>query len=419
MNAHKPRRKPHYAWIVCFACALMFFCTCGLSLNVYPIYQPYLCSELGFSQTQVSLLTTVRIIANMASLMALNVFYKKLNLRKGLLVAGIISVSSYYIFAFAKAYWMFVVGQITAGFGYGLSCMVPLSMVLEHWFVKDRTLAVSICCATSGLATIGIPGVITASIEKIGMGNSFLVEAVLMTAMIIVSFLLLREDPGEMNLHPFGGEETVEAGQEEVRKKGLTVKELLPAYLMVVLMGGVCGTGWSCLSMLVSTEGYSPALMAVAITLAGAALMFGKFLFGWMADRITLYTATIWFLLVLILGGLMLIFSGIHVVLLMAGCLIFGGALAMITVGQVSWTADWVEPERRNSLKRTLSLCYTIGSMVTSIFPGIVADAVMARGEEMKRFAYIPSYIFFTFSSVLCLLIMWLTYRKLRKKNAG
>jgi len=419
--SHKPHGKLHYAWIVCFACALMFFCTCGLSLNVYQIYQPFLCSERGFSQTQVSLLTTIRIFANMASLLVLNVFYKKLNLRKGLLVAGIISVTSYYLFSFAKEYWVFVIGQAMAGFGYGLSCMVPLSIVLERWFIKDRTLAVSIVCATSGLATIGIPGLITASIEKSGIGKTFLVEAIIMTVMIVISFLLMREDPKEVNLHPFGDSDEAAAVQEKSESDfvGLSRSQLIPVYVMVFLMGGICGTGWSCMSMLASTEGYSSTVMALAITLAGAALMGAKFLFGWLADRTSLYKTTIWFSYALILGGLLMVLSGISSVVLLSGCLIFGGAMAMITVGQVSWTADWVAPEKRNDLKRILSLCYTIGSMVTSIFPGIVADAIIARDAALTKYAYLPTYAWFTFASVVCLVIMWLTYRKLRRKKAG
>lgn len=417
MDWHFIKKKLHYSWIVCFGCVLVYFCSAGLSCNLYPVYQPFLIKEFGFSQTQVALLNTIRTLANMSSLLVLTAFFKKLNLRKGLLVAGAITTAGYFVFSVARVYPMFVLGHILVGFGYGLSCMVPMSMLLERWFRKDLTLAVSICSAASGMATIGLPGLVTASIENRSLNSTFLTEAVIMTVIILLGYVIIKDRPEEMHLRPFGdnevggiaGMQTEEAAvSPDGARTGLSKKELIPAIIMVFFMGGICGTGWSCMSLLASTQGYSSAIMATAVTCAGAALMASKFLFGWMAEKFTLYKTTQVFHVALILGGVMLIFSGAGAWMLLLGCLIYGGAISMITVGMVSWTKDWVIPKERDGLKKTIAMAYTVGSMLCGVMPGIVADLTGS---------YVPAYIWFTAASVICMIIMAYTYRKVWAKN--
>lgn len=403
------KKRLHYAWFVCFGCALIFFCTCGLSCNVYSVYQPFLIRDYGFTQTQVGLMTTIRTLANMSSLLVLKKFFDRLNLRRGLLAAALINVAGYYVFSVAGTYRMFVLGHILVGFGYGLSCMVPMSMLLERWFYKDRTLAVSICCAASGLATVGVPGLITSSIERRGLNRTFFLEAVIMTAMVGLGALILRDDPKKMHISAFGEEEQPGFGQADEKKtSGLTMKELIPAFIMVFMMGAICGPGWSCMSLLASTQGYSSGIMALGVTLAGAALMAGKFLYGYLSEKFTIYKTTMWFFAALLAGGILLCVSGAGTWAILSGCLVYGGALSMITVGLVSWTGDWVSPENRNDLKRRIQITYSTGSLCFTVIPGIVADLTGS---------YVPSYIYFTVTGAVCMFIMRSVYRRLARKN--
>lgn len=48
--------RVHYAWVICGACTLMLFVAMGLNSNVFTVYQPYILSRYGFSNTQCSLL---------------------------------------------------------------------------------------------------------------------------------------------------------------------------------------------------------------------------------------------------------------------------------------------------------------------------------------------------------------------------
>ncbi len=55
------RKHPiHYAWRVCLGCALLLFCTSGLCINAFTVYQPYILTRNGFTNAQSSLIITVR-----------------------------------------------------------------------------------------------------------------------------------------------------------------------------------------------------------------------------------------------------------------------------------------------------------------------------------------------------------------------
>lgn len=52
-------KKIHYAWFVCAGCALLLFCTSGLSINAFTIYQPYILKLNNFTNSQSSMIITV------------------------------------------------------------------------------------------------------------------------------------------------------------------------------------------------------------------------------------------------------------------------------------------------------------------------------------------------------------------------
>ena len=53
-------KRFHRAWAVCLGCTLMLLVCGGLCINVFSVTQPYILSQNGFTNTQTSMITTVR-----------------------------------------------------------------------------------------------------------------------------------------------------------------------------------------------------------------------------------------------------------------------------------------------------------------------------------------------------------------------
>ena len=197
-------KKIHYGWCVCVGCALLLFCTSGLSINAFTVYQPYILELNGFTNTQTSSIITVRSFFAFISMLLTGLYYKKVSLRNGMAIAGLLIASGFLIFGFAENYLLYCIGAMCVGIGYGFGTMVPIAIVLEHWFVKKRTVAISICSAITGFSTLGIPSLLTKMIESYSLKITFISEAVFIAVLTAVSFILIRDYPTDKRLLPYG-----------------------------------------------------------------------------------------------------------------------------------------------------------------------------------------------------------------------
>ena len=71
------------AILSCAGCTLMLFVTCGLAFNVFSAAQPYILTQNGFTNTQTSLITTVRSAAYLLGTFAIGRYYRRLGYRAG------------------------------------------------------------------------------------------------------------------------------------------------------------------------------------------------------------------------------------------------------------------------------------------------------------------------------------------------
>jgi hypothetical protein len=76
--------KAHYSWIIYLGCLLLHSCACGLIASTFSVYLPYIKTEFGFSDTQTSLINTVRFLSSMLSMLTAEWYYKKMFLRFGM-----------------------------------------------------------------------------------------------------------------------------------------------------------------------------------------------------------------------------------------------------------------------------------------------------------------------------------------------
>ena len=69
------------AMLSCAGCTLMLFVTCGLAFNVFSAAQPYVLAQNGFTNTQTSLITTIRSAAYLLGTFAIGRYYRRLGYR--------------------------------------------------------------------------------------------------------------------------------------------------------------------------------------------------------------------------------------------------------------------------------------------------------------------------------------------------
>ena len=323
--------KIFYGWIVCGVCTLLIFISMGTASNGLSVFLPYIIKACELTNTQASSLVTLRCAFAFLSMLVISLYYKRVGYRLGTCISALCCCAAYSIYSFANTYPQFCVGASMAGISYGLGSMIPVSILMNRWFVRHRALAIGICASGSGLAVIILPPILTGIILRFSLRAAFLVTAGFTLVAAVLVYLLIREKPADMGLEALGEGDRIEPHKSKFRRSeprrnasepsasgraaadrsaadqsatGLSASERLAARrksskgnpdtqsdsvwiligMVCVIMGGLSNPGFVHLSVLYTSEGYAPMTVAFLISLCGIVLTLGKVLCGGVAD---------------------------------------------------------------------------------------------------------------------------------------
>lgn len=400
-------KKPHYAWAVCLGSALLLFCTSGLSINAFTIYQPYILTLNGFSNTQSSLILTFRSLFSFAATLLARLYYRRLPLRTGMGIAGVFLVLGYVLFGVAGSRFpVYCLAASLLGLSYGFGAMIPVAILLRHWFRGKYNTALGICSAATGVSLFGIPNLISRSVVKNGLSATFLLEAAAVAVLVLVSFLLIRSSPAEKGVAPYGEAEK-SAAPVYTRERLLTGKDWALLAPMLLLTGAAMNTSYSHLTVLITGEGYSPDIAATGMLVSGVTLMTGKIVYGRLGDRIGNYKSN--FLFGALMTGGLLLFRGMRsgVWALMLALVLYTFGIAGLSVGLSAWPADLAPGAGYEKAVQRFQLGYAAGTLLFTSLPGMMADR--AGGS------YLPAFALFAFFAAAVFTLIQLAYRRTQR----
>ncbi len=381
-------KKVHYAWLVCAGCALLLFCTSGLSVNAFTIYQPYILEQNAFTNAQSSMIITVRNLFAFGAFLLVRKFYKIFSKRTGMLIAGALTVLGFVLYGMAKSFPAYCAASASVGLGYGFGTMVPITILLTEWFNEKRNTAIAVCSAVTGISTLGIPSLITVLIEKIGMKYTFLLEAAIMVLPVAAAFLLIRNHPSDKGLLPYGTRNGEDG--KKLSEIGINSADLLLLVPAVLLIGAVMNVSYSHLTVHFTSSGFSEETAAAAVAVSGIVLTAAKVIYGRLGDKKSNYFCNYIFGAVLLLGLLLLCFIKSGTVLMYAATALYSFGLSFTAVGLSVWVNDLSPAKNYDRNVQLFQTLYSAGSLLFSPVPGLIADA--SSGSYTK--AYIMFFVF-------------------------
>ena len=231
--------------------------------------------------------------------------------------------------------------------------------------------------------------------------------------MFLFTFLILlflRNDPGEKGLKPYGWEHAHPAGAKEEPERSVT----LTANMWVLMacaslcMGALANPGFSHLSVLFTSEGFDPMVVAVILSGAGVVITLDKLIYGGVTDRVGGCKSSLLFGGILLVGHLLCCLAflqSLPVTLLTV--LFLGVGYPICTIGPSIWANDMSSSDRYPTVVRRLQVIYAGGALVFASVPGILADHFGS---------YIPAYVLFSAAMALTLVCVALAYRENRTR---
>jgi predicted MFS family arabinose efflux permease len=169
------------------------------------------------------------------------------------------------------------------------------SRIIVQWFEKRRGLALGIALSGFGFGAALVPAAAQWMIALFGWRNAYLVFGGLIVLISLpLAAFVLREKPSDLGLLPDNADrpEDVEAPGAPVTKwEGFDLAQSArtrPFWLLVVsivLIGvGITSILAHLVPMLIG-RGVEPSRAALAMSLLGLGLIFGRILSGWLMDR--------------------------------------------------------------------------------------------------------------------------------------
>ena len=395
--------KKKYRWVICAGCTLMFFCTAGLGMTGFSVYQPYLISDGGLTNAQASMLTSIRSMFTFLTMFAAARILNKTDIRLGGALSAVGIAAAMILYGTASSFPVYAAGAAAAGICYGIGGMLAVSVMIHRWFDEHQGLAVGICSAGSGFsAVIGTP-IITWMIETFSMRTAFFIEAAFVAALAVLIFLMLRNRPkGEERPPQFVSKAAKGQKQEDM----FWIGKLEIWFVMIgILLMGFSYAATSHISVLYSNAGFSADQVSLIVSAMGAALFIGKCVYGQAADKLGSYrSGNIFFGMLVIGSGLCCLAGNGSIVLAMASVILVSCGSVLLSVG-LTLIADAVAKQQYYAVVvRRIQIIYMLGSMVFGVVPGIIADHA---GN------YIPAYVLITvFAAAAMLLIQPILYKR-------
>ena len=394
------KNPPHRAWLVCLGGALAMFAVMGLGVNVFSIYQPEIIRLNGFTDAQGSWITTTRSLFILATLLCVNQLCARFGLRR-VMSAGVLLVGlSCLCFAFADRFLLYCAAAALTGVGYCLAGMVPISLAVGRWFQDRQGLALGLASAGSGVSTVFAPVLLTGVVKEQGITAAFLWEGAVMFLCALLVWLLVQDAPGAAGPYRRPGSDT--GPDTRSGGAGLSGSQWTLLLLAALFVGATGGPGFSHLTMLYTSSGYSRLFVAGLLSYLGAMISLGKIVCGQVYDRLGGLGGNRFAFGTLLLALALCTLAPVGGVLLpVLAITAFGLGLSITAVSPARWAGDLcIDYE---SGVRSITLAFTAGMLVFGPLPGLLADWLGG---------YVPAYAAFFALLLAAYLIVQGLYRR-------
>ena len=387
---------------MCAAGLLIQFCNMGLVATSFGIFMPLIRESIGLSNTQLSVMMSLRSLMGLTATMLAGRYYKKLSFRTAVLLMSLLIPAGMFLLFRAESAWPCYLAISLMGISFGAGAVIPVARLMRNWFGQDSASAIAICATGSSLASIIVPVIVTSLTERFGLSTAFLTLVIFTGICAAAEWLVIREFPESGGSIPVSAAVSAgPAGKSVFRMPESGWRCLLAVCFLLGASGTISNAN---LSVHLVTEGYTAMQAAHAMSLFGAFLLAGKLFFS--AGNKKVGTDRMSYLLLGLFAVSCFLFTvtgSVSVPLMVIASVLFGLGSVPGSVGTSCWTGDFSDGEEYNDRLRHNQTLFFIGALVTTPFPGILAD---------RTGSYNSSFLACALMGAVMLVILWMLYRK-------
>jgi MFS family permease len=288
------KQKPgiFYGWVIVAAGFVVLMTVWGFQY-AYGIFFESLCGEFNWTRGMVSGAYSVYLILHCALYPLVGVVNDRYGPRKSLLLCVILMSSGFALMSQINAPWqLYLVYGVVVGSGISFT-FLPVTSTVTRWFVKRRGTALGIAVAGIGIGTMALAPLAQFLISQFGWRTSYLIIAVLLLIIVLPVSRLMRLNPSEKGLLPYGVEEVGGGSdnsltgtrdftvREAVREKVFWILFMIGAFHIMAVQ-----TIMLHLKTCATDVGIPSMVAATILGVVGGASVLGRIAIGSISDRI-------------------------------------------------------------------------------------------------------------------------------------
>ncbi len=211
MSTAAASRKLHYAWIAAGVTFLTLLAAAGARATPGVIMLP-IGNEFQWSRAKVSAIVSVNIFLFGLIGPFAAALYQRFGLRRTMMAALALLSVGYGVSTVATQYWQFLLlWGFVVGAGSGLAATVLGAAVANRWFTERRGLVMGLLTASTATGQmVFLPSLATVVTAHGWRGAPLVVAGATLLVIPVVAWLM-RDDPRDVGLRPYGETGPVDA----------------------------------------------------------------------------------------------------------------------------------------------------------------------------------------------------------------
>lgn len=420
--------KIFYGYAIMVSCIIMLIVGTGIIVNTVNQFVLPITEQTGMSRAAFTLYTSFQNIALMLTVPFLSKIYAKIKPKVITIIGFLIMCAAYCLLSQCTQAWQFYVCGVFIGFGLAFVSTTTVGVLINNWFIKNKGTVMGIAMAGSGFGSMIFNPVAQQLIGNMGYQTAYLCLGAIMFVCFIPALALYVFKPEDKGLVPLGYEEkqAEQAAQaaadggsgekKEVVREGYTYKEAIRspkfyilAFVIICLSGMSMGTFQQLSAYLVGT-GYEKVFAASVVSAVSLFLMFGKFIWGFLRDRIGMKATFVIALSIFVVQYILLLFVGTNPALCYVHAVLFGLSFATPTMFAALLVNAAFGEKEYTRIYSTMQFFFYFGPIICNPLTGAIFDMTGA---------YTMAFIVYAVCIFICLIVGLVLLRGKGKKAAA
>ena len=274
------------------------FTVIGFLFYSFPVFWPYLISELGMTESQLGMITAFYFIPVAILAIFIGRGLDKYSVKNFMMIGSIIYAVGLFSLSFINSYWSLVMIYLTIlALGSIMMGNLAVAKLISNWFDKNAGRALGIAAVGISFSGVVLPLVVDPLLDLVGWRNVYVIFASVVLFIILpLIFFVVIDDPKTVNQVKDGikRDNEEESSPQEMTSKDLLSKKvfwiisLAFAFQFLSMMGVIAFLPIHASKMgldeIWNLLGFPVKQYVFAYALAAFGGVLGKLIFGYLMD---------------------------------------------------------------------------------------------------------------------------------------